>query len=788
MSLLAVNQTGNACCHRIHGQNAHARSTSTRLPFAISWISLLTLLLVSGKGLAVPTSDAALPDQLRVPMPQGQSMEFRAVIVSSEHTELELGSTEQSRFVDAMRRETITGSFHRKGQKGTEWLYYIGIHEVTEQQWSSILGTEDERQNGILSKKPKRGLPKPEIEFFAYKFNDWLKNKQGAVPVLPDRRPLVRLPTLAEWEFAARGGGAVPPDRFYARYPYDEAELDKFEWNGGIHSANGVVQDVVLRQPNPLGLHDMVGNVREIIRDLYTIDEKDLGYTVMGSDCRDTPLAFAIKRTPRSSADPPGERVGFRLVLASELIIDPAARKQREQEAFAGRSQPRPPVDDTRNRPRPDDDESRLTELERRAANDNAEAMVELAIRLENAPATRSRACTLFLSAARTGDAEKAWDGAEKLLRAEASTTKTAAATRELADFLRERNRHRWERINAERRSGNPVDQLMAVACDQDREAIQLLERAADLGSNPARMKLITALWEGDGTPCDPVRAERLLEQLPADTRPSGTNTLAMKERMRKEGDEVRSLLRNTPQVDGATIERLRGALKLHALQRLEYASSTASSIFSPNNPETRGAEESSRTSLAALWKRLLDEHPCDSDLHVELGYCYQNGIGVKKNYRTAFEHFQRAQNLGDPAGTFFAAMEFRRRADDDGRKDGLRCLDAAVQQSFPLACRHLAGAYLTGDLTKKGNDFQKDPAKAEELFQRALSGGILSAAGQLGYIYFDKGSHAQREHAIRLWNEGAEKGAVRCKNYLRDPAVVRFLQQLRESSRSNPK
>ena len=71
-------------------------------------------------------------------------MEFRAVIVASERTELELGSTEQSKFVDAMRSETIIGSFQRQGQNDTEWLYYIGVHEVTEQQWSAILGAEDE--------------------------------------------------------------------------------------------------------------------------------------------------------------------------------------------------------------------------------------------------------------------------------------------------------------------------------------------------------------------------------------------------------------------------------------------------------------------------------------------------------------------------------------------------------------------------------------------------------------------------------------------------------------------
>jgi len=66
-----------------------------------------------------------------------------------------------------------------------------------------------------------------------------------------------RLPTEAEWEYAARGGSTG------ARY----GPLDEIAWYDG--NSGGQTHPVAQKKPNKFGLYDVLGNVLEWVNDWY---------------------------------------------------------------------------------------------------------------------------------------------------------------------------------------------------------------------------------------------------------------------------------------------------------------------------------------------------------------------------------------------------------------------------------------------------------------------------------------------------------------------------------------
>ncbi len=93
-------------------------------------------------------------------------------------------------------------------------------------------------------------------QYAALTYAMWLTAKTGEFH---------RLPTEAEWEYACRGG-------VYGGYDLesDPDLLDQHEWYAG--NSDGSYNPVAVKEPNPLGLYDMKGNIAEWTMDQYYED------------------------------------------------------------------------------------------------------------------------------------------------------------------------------------------------------------------------------------------------------------------------------------------------------------------------------------------------------------------------------------------------------------------------------------------------------------------------------------------------------------------------------------
>ena len=326
-----------------------------------------------------------------LPMPCGGKLILRPVCVAAQYfladQQLQLGCEncgrpEQS-FMEGKRIANLAGAFTLEdlpeswrvklrdfSRKGTgrcpqpddkrlkSAYYFIGKYEVSTFQWKAIMDGECPGWDVRFTSddpRPKINISWFEAVEFTQRYTEWLlKNRPDSLPEFDaGRTGYIRLPTEAEWEYAARGGHLITEAEFNREdfFPLKNLTYSDYAVYTGADAAKPTEKLAWIgsRCGNPLGLFDTAGNAAEMLLDpfRFSIDSRlhgaAGGFLVKGGSYRKRiseilpgrreEMPYFLKDGAFRSTD-----LGFRVVLSG--IVNPHNRNDTLRQQWLDVSRP----------------------------------------------------------------------------------------------------------------------------------------------------------------------------------------------------------------------------------------------------------------------------------------------------------------------------------------------------------------------------------------------------------------------------------------------------------------